>query len=402
MAGTDGRDIRRVLHCFGGMDLGGAETFAMHVYRSLNRDEMQFDFAVSSEKNCAYDDEIRDLGGRIIAHTPPMKAGFKRFDRELTDILRNHGPFYAVHSHLHYFSGYILRTAAREKVPVRVAHFHSTRDARAGTLLGFAYHAVMLWLIKRFATRILACSENVFGTVFGPQWSRDRRMLVMRNGIDLTPYSILQYDRVEICRKFEIPVAGTVLGHIGNFSAAKNYRFLVELFKYYLQTDPSATLVLMGDGELRQETERQVQDCGLNSHVRFLGRRPQAEVPDLLAAINVLVMPSIYEGLPVTLVEAQSAGVPCVISESITKEADLGLGLLKFVNLRCSPDQWCEQITAALRNSRPEWTTRRNALQAAGYDRADSSSALSRVYQDPDSAAGVPNWGVTATQRTDR
>ena len=362
------------------MDLGGAETFAMHAYRSVNRDNLQFDFAVSAAKKCDYDDEILALGGRIIRHTQPAKAGFRHYGAELTNILRQYGPFCAVHSHLQYFSGFIMKIAAREKVPVRIAHFHSTRDARSGSLQGFVYHAAMRWLIRRFATHILGCGGKVLDANFGARWVADPRITVMSNGIALAPYSAACPDREELYRRFSVPVAGCVLGHIGRFDRFKNHAFLIEVLRSYLKVDPNANLVLVGDGELRAEIERQVGVLGLSRHVHFLGKRPQSDVPKLLAAFDALVMPSIYEGLPVTLVEAQAAGVPCVVSDAVTKEADLNLGLMRFIDLQRSPEDWSEQIRMAMRTSRPDWHDRRNALRVAGYDIAYSANALARIY----------------------
>lgn len=370
----------RVLHCFGGMDLGGAETFVMHVYRSVARDEIQFDFAVSAGKDCYYDDEIKSLGGRIIEHTPPARAGFRRYGDELTKILGKYGPFNAVHSHLHYFSGMVLRIAARERVPVRIAHVHGTQDGRSGLISGYAYHALMRQLIKRFATHILGCSREVLEVMFGKGYLADSRMCVMRNGIALAPYSTVRQDRDELCRKFSIPAGGAILGNVGNFSEAKNHRFLIDVFRRYVGSHPEATLVLVGDGALRHEIEKQVDDLALGKRVRLLGRQPQSDIPGLLNAFDVLVMPSIHEGLPVSLVEAQAAGLPCVVSDAITKEADLNLGLLRFVDPKSSGDKWCSEITMALGVTRPDWPVRYSALQSAGYDVSSSANSLTRIY----------------------
>ncbi len=372
----------RVLHCFGGMGLGGAETFVMHVYRSVAREELQFDFAVSARTDGYYDDEIKNLGGRIIRHTPPAEAGFRRYAAELRNILRRDGPFDAIHSHLYYFSGYVLRIAALEHVPARVAHVHCTRDGRSGTLSGLAYHAAMRGLIKRNATHILGCSRGALASMFGKGWDSDSRMSVVRNGIALAPYAaICRRNKEDLRQELSIPNGNEILGHLGRFDEVKNHRYLIEIFRRYLDKGHKATLVLIGDGGLRREIERQVEAIALGEHVRFLGKRPQTEVPQLLGAFDVLVMPSLNEGLPVTLVEAQAAGVPCVISDAITREADLGLGLLRFVSLKAGGEEWCEQIMEALRMERPDWDTRKRAIQESGYDISSSADALSRIYQ---------------------
>ena len=363
------------------MDLGGAETFAMHVYRNIGRAGIQFDFAVSAAKTCSYDSEINALGGRIIRHSLPTKAGLAGFAVEFARLLRQYGPFAAVHSHLHSFSGYLCAIAAREKVPIRIAHFHSTRDARQGTVSGFAYHAAMRFLLKRFATHILGCSENVLVNSFGTRWPRDPRISVLQNGIALEPFAALRQDRAGLRRRFSIPTDGPVLGHVGNFTRAKNHKFLIELFRSYRQNHPAAILVLAGDGDLRADIERLIEESGVATGVRILGRLPQAAVPDLLASFDALLMPSIYEGLPVALVEAQAAGVPCVVSDAITSAADLNLGLLRFVSLSAPLEEWRHQITRAIDIPRPDWSTRRYAIRHAGYDCETSSARLADIYR---------------------
>jgi len=371
----------RVLQLLGGMDLGGGETFVMHVYRAMNRDQIQFDFAVSADKKCYYDDEIRSLGGRIIRHTPPAEAGFRRCSMELKSILQQYGPYAAVHSHLQYFSGFVLRVAALENIPVRLSHFHNTRDARSGSLLGLFYHVGMGWLIKRYATRILGCGRNVLDASFGAHWTSDPRMSAISNGIELEPYSAPYPDRAELRRRLGIPFAGQLLGHIGRFDFCKNHRFLIEILRSTLTIEPNANLVLVGDGALRPETQRQVEELGLGGHVHFLGKRPQSDIPSLLAAFDVFVMPSIHEGLPVTLVEAQAAGVPCVVSDEITKEADFHLGLMRFLSLKQRPEEWAKEIALAVTTQRPEWLARRDALRAAGYDIQYSANVLASMYR---------------------
>jgi len=377
------------------MDLGGAETFAMHIYRSIDRNRIQFDFAVSAEKSCYYDDEIQDLGGRIIRHTAPSKAGFRGYGKELRAILRRFGPFCAVHSHLHSFSGYVLGIAAHEGVPVRIAHMHSTRDGRSGTLSGFAYHAVMRCLIRRFATHVFGCSRAVLAAAFGERWPAESRMSVLHNGIDFAPYALLRGGQAELRRRLSLPTTGSILGHIGNFTAAKNHAFLIEVFRQYRARDPGATLILVGDGTLRPQLERQIEACSLNSHVRLLGRRSQSDIPDILAAFDALVMPSLHEGLPVSLIEAQAAGVPCVVSSAITDEADLGLGLIQFVGLADGCEPWANAIGTALTTNRPNWAASCEALTSQGYDIRDTATVLTRIYQSranpepvrPDAAA---------------
>jgi len=372
----------RVLHCLGGMVLGGAETFVMNVYRNIDRGQIQFDFAVSADRTCHYDDEIRALGGRIHHLPPPARVGALHYRDELAEVIRRCGPFRAVHSHVHYFSGWILATAAREGVPLRIAHLHSTSDGRRGPLRGFLYHGTMRWLMKRYGTHILGCSRSVLTGALGERWVRDPRISVVHNGIALQRYFALAQDRPGLCRKFSIPLAGTILGHIGAFVSVKNHSFLIQLFRCYKRRDPNAILILIGDGELKSRVYREVEAGGLGTHVYFMGERANSDIPSLLAVMDAFVMPSLYEGVPIALVEAQAAGVPCVVSDTVTREADLNVGLVRFIKLDRGLEEWCEEITAALKTPRPAREERLCAIQAAGYDIEQSAKKLVSIYQN--------------------
>jgi len=368
----------RVLHIFGRMNRGGAETFIMHVYRHMDRSKIQFDFAVHSDQPGHYDDEIRSLGGRIFVLPRPRLATLPAYRRALARVLREEGPFAVVHSHVHFYSGIPLAIAASAGIPRRIAHSHSLSDGKRSSWPRRLYRWYMRSLISRYATHMLGCSRPACEALYGSRCWQDKRVQVVHYGIDLTPFELLPKDRNLLRDKIGLPRDCVLIGHVGRFDVPKNHRFLIEIFESLVAQCPTARLVLVGDGPLRPEIERLVQVKGVQDRVFFLGVR--TDVPEIMGCLDVFLFPSLWEGIPLVLLEAQAAGLSCVVSDVISEEADLGIGLLHPVSLKAGPDIWVEHVLKALQGNRPEWSVRKEALQRNGYDVQEVAKLLARIY----------------------
>lgn len=368
----------RVLHIFGRMNRGGAETFIMNVYRHIDRTKIQFDFAVHSDQPGHYDEEIRSLGGRIFILPRPRLTALPVYKRALAQVLREEGPFATVHSHVHFYSGVPLAVAASAGIPVRIAHSHSTSDGKRSTLSRRLYRWYMRSQIWRYATHMLGCSRPACEALYGPRCWQDSRVRVVHCGIDPTPFELLPKDRNLLRDRIGLPRDCLLIGHVGRFEVPKNHRFLVEIFGSLAARLPTARLVLVGDGPLRPQIEQLVRAKGLENHVFFLGVR--ADVPEIMGCLDVFLFPSLWEGIPLTLLEAQAAGVSCVVSNVISDEADLGIGLLHSVSLEAGPEVWVDHVMRALQNNRPDWNLRKEALKRNGYDVQEVAELLARIY----------------------
>jgi glycosyltransferase EpsF len=373
----------RVLHIFGRMNRGGAETFIMNVYRHIDRTKIQFDFAVHSDQPGHYDEEIRSLGGRIFILPRPRLTTLPVYKRALTQVLREEGPFATVHSHVHFYSGVPLAVAASAGIPVRIAHSHNTSDGKRSTLSRRLYRWYMRSQIWRYATHMLGCSRPACEALYGPRCWQDSRVRVVHNGIDPTPFELLPKDRNLLRDRIGLPRDFLLIGHVGRFEVQKNHRFLVEIFGSLAARLPTARLVLVGDGPLRPQIEQLVKAKGLENHVFFLGVR--ADVPEIMGCLDVFLFPSLWEGIPLTLLEAQAAGVPCVVSNVISDEADLGIGLLHPVSLEAGSEVWVDHVMRALQNNRPDWILRKEALKRNRYDVQQVAELLARIYVFNDS-----------------
>jgi glycosyltransferase involved in cell wall biosynthesis len=335
----------RILHVVGGMNRGGVETWLMHVLRHIDRDRFQMDFLVHTEKPCPYDDEARVLGSKIIPCLSPSKPWL--YGRNFKRILREYGPYDIVHSHVHHFSGYVLYLAKQAGVPIRIAHSHndtSAIDAKAG-LHRRLYLTLTKWLIDRYATLGLAASYKVATVLFNRAWKTDSRWQILYCGVDLTPFREL-VDSVAIRAEFGIPADAFVVGHVGRFEEEKNHQFLIDIVAEIAQREPKMHLLLIGDGSLRSEIQQKVIQNGLANRVTFAGLRP--DIPQLmLGAIDLFLLPSIYEGLGLVLIEAQAAGLPCVFSDVVPEEANAVKPLVRRVSLSKSASDWAEAVISA-------------------------------------------------------
>lgn len=338
----DQRPIR-ILHVVGGMNRGGIETWLMHILRHIDRDRFQMDFLVHTDKPCAYDAEIRALGSRIIPCLEYSKPWL--YARNFQRILREFGPYDIVHSHVHHFSGYVLYLARKAGVPVRIAHSHnagSSLEPHRGGLHRPLYLTLMKSFISRYATFCLGCSEIASADLFGQNWKNSPHSQILYCGINLVPFQ-QPIDSFEVRNELNIPPDAFVIGHVGRFEKQKNHQFLLEIFAEVVRKEQQAYLLLVGEGSLRAKITQQARSMGIADRVFFTGSR--SDVPRLMrGAMDVFLFPSRYEGLPLVLIEAQAAGLPCILSDVITEEVDVIKPLMPRLSLSKPASIWAEVI----------------------------------------------------------
>jgi glycosyltransferase involved in cell wall biosynthesis len=360
----------------GRMDIGGAETMLMNLFRRLNRSELVFDFAVNCSGPGFYDAEIQALGGRVLQTGHPKEVGLTRWYRTFAQILRDAGPFCAVHSHVYGFSGLVLGIAKRAGVTRRIAHSHTVQHMERQSIHRRLYMQVMRRYIATSATDLLGCSRAACEALFGPDCWRDSRVRTWPNAIDTDRFNVSEEDRRRCRARLGIDDDTCVVGHIGRFTAPKNHLRMLDVFDAFQRRRRSGRLVLVGDGITQPQVREAAASRGLN--VTFLGNR--VDIPNLLSAFDVVLFPSTREGLPLTMIEAQASGVPCVVSDVVPREVDLSLGLIRFVSLESSDEDWAASLDAILLAQRPGWPTRQHAVTSAGYDLSTSIGAMASLY----------------------
>lgn len=370
-------DSIRILQVVGGMNPGGIETWLMHVLRHINRDRFHIDFLVHTPHKCAYDEEILALGSKIIPCLNPSRpltyaANFKR-------SLSKYGAYDIVHSHVYHFSGYVLRLARQANIPTCIAHSHtdaSSLEAKAGWYRRL-YLALMKRWIARYATVGLGVSHKAVANLFGSNWN-DPRWRVLYCGTDLTLFRNA-VNPAFVRDQLGIPADALIIGHVGRFVEVKNHNFLIEIMTEVTQRESQAYLLLVGDGPLRATIEQQVAQAGLTDRVIFAGIR--SDVPRLmLGAMDVLLLPSFYEGLGLVLIEAQAAGLPCIFSDVIPEEADVVKPLVQRISLSQPASDWANAIAAIKTQLRINQAEALKLVEQSPFNIQTSVKELEKLY----------------------
>lgn len=329
----------RIAQIVGQMNGGGVEAVVMNYYRHIDRNRVQFDFIVDSNSAMIPDREIEQLGGRVFTVSPITKLASHK--KELMNLFRS-GDWKIVHSHRNALSPIPLWVAKDAGIPIRIAHSHSTSGK--GEIAKNVLKSALKPFSSCFPTHKLACSKYAGEWLFG----RNSDFEVLYNAIDLDKYAFSSDIRNEVRNELMVPEDAFLVGHVGRFMPQKNHRFLLESFAELLSVRKNAKLVLVGDGEYRHQAEKWVSNKGMSNDVLFLGQR--SDVNRLYQAFDVFALPSLYEGLCLVGVEAQRSGLPCIMSDAITREVDL-TGNIQFLPID-DPGLWALRLSGLSAGSR--------------------------------------------------
>ncbi len=360
----------RVLHVVGRSNRGGAETMIMNLYRNIDRSKIQFDFVKHTNEKCDYDDEISELGGRIFSVPRYRGTNHLSYIKEWRALLGSHPEYKILHGHVRSTAA-IYVGIARSYGLKTIVHSHGM--ASTGNILERTVKTVMQIPIRYSADYLFACSDQAGRWLFGEKATGSNYRTV-KNAIDLEKYAFDKTKRNKMRKDLGLEDK-LVVGHVGNFTYPKNHKFLIDVF-YELQTRMrDSVLLLIGDGELKPQIEQQVERLGLKNRVVLTGAVPN--VHDYLQAIDVFVFPSISEGLGMAAIEAQAAGLPCILSDRIPQETFI-TDLAEKLSLNADKTIWVERILSYCDNS-----VRKNNsedMRGSGYDIRESAKEMEEVY----------------------
>lgn len=358
----------RILHVVGSLGLGGIQSYLMNLYRHVDKTCIQFDFAVHIKSDISYEEEILSMGGKIFYMPDDCfeKHKWLTYVSFWKSFFEKHQEYVIVHGHMR-STAFLYMTLARFANRKVIAHSHATDNGKG--LSGFVKDTLQL-PVRFIANYFMGCSKNATTWMFGKKCANSRNCYVLRNGIDASRYAYNKEVRDKLRKSFSIPSDALVVGNVGRLVSQKNQSHLIKVHEALLKIRPDSWLVIVGDGPLHERLQNEAADI---PNVLLLGAR--TDIPNVIQAFDVFVMPSGKEGLGIAAIEAQAAGLPTIVSEIIPQEAYI-TSLVRKIDLQEPPSTWANCIfkTDVSRSV----TT--NLIKTAGYDIASVSDWLCDFY----------------------
>lgn len=327
----------RILHVLGSTNLGGAESRIMDLYRHIDRDKIQFDFLVHSTKEGFFEPEIKQMGGNIY-YLPSFRVyNYFQYQKACREFFAAHREFKVVQGHMTSTASIYLPQAKKAGIPITIAHARSA-GVDSG-MKGFITKLLRKNLYRK-CDYMFACSDLAARAVFGDKRYEEGEAFFIPNAVDTDEFVPDEMARNTIRKEYGLENR-FVIGHVGRFHYAKNHEFLLEIFAEVLNKRADAKLVLLGDGPRRVEMEAKVRELGMENEVVFAGNKNP--VAPFYQAFDAFLFPSRFEGMPGTVVEAQAAGLPCLVSDSVTSQVK-ATELVAFLPLAKSAEEWAEEL----------------------------------------------------------
>lgn len=353
----------RILQCVSNMDRAGIETMLMNFYRNIDRKKIQFDFLVNKDKPGDYDEEIRNMGGKIYISPGLNPIKWCKYQKYMKELFTNHPEYKIIHCQNETMGFPALYAAKKMGIKVRIAHSHNTiirKDFKF--LIKYLYKSK----IKKVSTINVACGNDAGIFLFGDNFK------VIKNAIDISKFKYNEKVRKNIRNKFKIKDE-CVIGMVARFEPQKNHKFIVEVFKEVLKLDNNFKLLLIGEGTLKQKIYEEVKRSKIKDKVIFTGNIPN--VSDFYNAMDLLVLPSFHEGLPVVGIEAQVSGLPCVLSANITQELKINENVY-YVDIK-DKQKWIEMI---IKNKNKKRVSEISNIINSGYEIQTATKKIQDWY----------------------
>jgi glycosyltransferase EpsF len=364
--------MQRILHIVGKMDRAGAETMIMNLYRNIDRTQLQFDFLVFADVKGDYDDEIKTLGGIIhkISSGNPIRRMWA-----LRKLLVENPIYTVVHSHTLLSSAFHLTAVKIAGVRYRIAHAHSTNDASNKSLIGKIYKIISIKIIDSIATHYISCGQEASNFLF----PNNPKVLFLPNAVDTVAYfkiSTLNQDYLN--QAFNLPKKCIKIIQVGRLIKVKNHFFSIYLAKKMKEREIDFKMFFVGQGNLEKSIKEYVLRENLSDEIILTGIR--TDIPEMMAGADIMLLPSFHEGFPVVMVEAQTIGLPTLVSDKVSSEVDLGLGLVGFNSLDSDLDVWIDRLLAAVHEPKLQKEDFLEILSDKGFDCKENAKMMQNLY----------------------
>lgn len=347
----------------------------MNIYNNIDREKVQFDFIVTPEDRKDLYDQVEQMGGRVFVCPKYTGKNYFAYFKWWDSFLKEHPEYHVMHGHVRSTAAIYLRIAKKHGL-VTIAHSHSTSNGKG---LSSVVKDVMQLPIRHQADYLFACSDKAGKWLFGEKALTRSNYRMIPNGIDLKRFAFCEEKRQQMRQKLGIAEDTFVLGHIGRITVPKNHQFLVELFADYYKENRNSKLLLVGDGELFETVQRQCTQLGISDAVIMVGSKTNTE--DYYQAMDVFVFPSLWEGLPVSVVEAQANGLKCLLSDVITHDVDL-TDQIKYLALN-EKKLWLDEFVATQKRDRTAATIE-NQMKLLPFDAVVVAKKLQDFYLEQD------------------
>lgn len=361
----------RILHMIGSLDIGGSQSMVLNLYKQIDKDRIQFDFILDHAENNYLLPKVKKLGAKV--YSLPAFNGKNYFKvRSAWDVfLMEHPEYKVLHSHIRSYASIYLPIAKKHGLKT-IIHSHSTSNGSG--LLSYAKR-ILQYPLRFQADYYFGCSKEAGEWLFGKKIIQSNKYYMVKNAVAVEKYKLNEVIRKIYRDKLNVDDNAIVFLHVGRLHESKNHMFLLEIYNEIQKEIPNSMLLIVGDGELKKQIEGKIEDLNIDNNVKMLGARN--DVAEIMQAADVFLFPSVWEGLPVTVVEAQAAGLPCFVSETITKDVNV-TELVTNLPINQGAQVWKKTII----NHNLEKRDVISDIMKKGFDIQNSAEWISEFYEN--------------------
>lgn len=367
--------MKKILIVTDSLRIGGLEKIIVDYIKYCNTEKYEFTYLLlDNNSKGGLEKEVLQNGGNIIKLYPPKK-NYIKFYRDFKNIVRKHGPFDIVHSHPAFTSGILMKASYKLKIPKRISHSHTDKRLVKENIFKKIYELIMKRYLRKYSTDCLAVSQNAGKYLFGESFF-NKKGTILENGIEFNDFFYNPKIREKLRNSYNLN-NDKVIGHVGTFNKTKNQSFLIDILNELLKTDKHYKLLLVGDGKTREELKLKAKSLNIENNVIFVGRKDT--VSSYLQAMDLFVFPSMFEGLPLSVLESQAAKLTTIISDKVPQEV-LITNYIHVISLECPPSEWANKIKMLKLNERENLNN--NPLLNSNYEIKKSIEKLQSIYEN--------------------
>lgn len=356
---------------------GGIQQFLVENIKHMNKNKVQIDvLTLDDGQDYPLEDTIKDLGCnyyKLKGVWINKPTDYIKYAKEIDNFFKEHNDYKVVHMNASSKNFLLLKYAKKYNVKIRIVHSHS-RDFQTENIIKKVVGNILKVPMRKYATDYFACSYLAGEWLFGKKNMKNGKVKLIHNAVDYEKFKFNKEVRAKIRKEFSIKNNETLIGHVGRFTLPKNHTFLIDIFNEMVKQNKKVKLIMVGIGEKEEEIKQKVKELNIEDKVIFAGFR--TDVNDIMQAMDVFLLPSLYEGLPVVGVEAQAAGLPSFTSKDVVTDEVKITKALDFISLDESPKHWATTIL----NSNLSRKDTKKEIKKAGYFIEDTAKELVNFY----------------------